>query len=175
MRHCITPLGARVWFQRREPDMAIDITSDENIDRGIDWLHLMDRRRSRSFTQNRRHGYRCPSRTDWCAYRLHYAIRVVLRCERFMETSQLGFGIVGIGMIAGVRADAIAGSTNAKLTALSSRLITMPCASQQHDSGSMFCQQFVSEGSGSHQFSRVFRTFERSRNRANKDLTGMAY
>ena len=35
--------------------------------------------------------------------------------------STLGFGIVGTGMIAGVIADAIAQSTGAKLTAVSSR------------------------------------------------------
>ncbi len=38
-----------------------------------------------------------------------------------MRISQLGFGIIGTGMIAGVIADAIAKSTNAKLTAVSSR------------------------------------------------------
>ena len=40
-----------------------------------------------------------------------------------MNTSQLGFGIVGTGMIAGVIADAIAKSTNAKLIAVSGRRI----------------------------------------------------
>src|ERR1700742_477774 len=40
-----------------------------------------------------------------------------------MKTSQLAFGIVGPGMIAGVVADAIAKSKNAKLTAVSSRSI----------------------------------------------------
>src|SRR6185436_2511740 len=38
-----------------------------------------------------------------------------------MKTSQLGFGIVGTGFIAGMIADAIAKSTNAKLIAVSSR------------------------------------------------------
>jgi predicted dehydrogenase len=40
-----------------------------------------------------------------------------------MKMSQLGFGIVGTGLIAGVIADAIAKSTNAKLIAVSSRRI----------------------------------------------------
>jgi predicted dehydrogenase len=41
--------------------------------------------------------------------------------EEIMETRKLRFGIVGPGMIAGVIADAIAKSKNAKLTAVSSR------------------------------------------------------
>jgi predicted dehydrogenase len=40
-----------------------------------------------------------------------------------MKNSQLGFGIVGTGMIAGIIADAIDNSTNAKLIAVSSRKI----------------------------------------------------
>ena len=40
-----------------------------------------------------------------------------------MKMSQLGFGTIGTGMIAGVIADAIAESTNAKLVAVSSRRI----------------------------------------------------
>src|SRR6266849_2452969 len=40
-----------------------------------------------------------------------------------MIMSQLGIGIVGTGLIAGVIADAIAQSKNAKLTAVSSRRI----------------------------------------------------
>jgi predicted dehydrogenase len=40
-----------------------------------------------------------------------------------MQNSQLRFGVVGTGMIAGVIADAIDKSTNAKLIAVSSRQI----------------------------------------------------
>jgi predicted dehydrogenase len=40
-----------------------------------------------------------------------------------METSRIGFGIVGTGMIAGVIADAIAESANSRLAAVSSRRI----------------------------------------------------
>jgi predicted dehydrogenase len=41
-----------------------------------------------------------------------------------MNTSRVGFGIVGTGMIAGVIADAISKSANAKLSAVSSRQLT---------------------------------------------------
>src|SRR6202011_601859 len=43
--------------------------------------------------------------------------------ERSTKMAQVGFGIVGTGFIAGVIADAIAKSTNAKFTAVSSRRI----------------------------------------------------
>jgi predicted dehydrogenase len=43
--------------------------------------------------------------------------------ERMIEVPQLGFGIVGTGMIAGVIANAIAKASNAGLTAVSSRRI----------------------------------------------------
>jgi predicted dehydrogenase len=47
----------------------------------------------------------------------------VFFCEGAPKMSQLGFGIVGTGMIAGVVADAIAKSANARLAAVSSRRI----------------------------------------------------